>query len=353
MNSLPYSENPEIYLCYEDFNEIYYILRNGLLDFRPAYLTPKGNLRAIFPNYYRTWTMKIVRTSNNMFKGIKLVVIIEDEIFKCSFGQKGSAKSKLTGYDSFRYFIKACKKYNVDLKEFAIEDKHDAEAVKHHIPSPDICKNYMFPRSQYEHVHHLDIHSAWPAGVISTYPEFKPVFEELYNIDKTVGPKALGYCQSDRCNYKYSYLAYLGISWCHNKIRDLLVKMQDQDFGILMVNTDGIWYVDVLEQGRMYHDEDEGTEIGQWKHDHIDCKWEAVSSGYYYYIENDVFKPVCRGKYAYEYIKPRSEWDIDDFFRAAVTSITMEWDDEIGFKIYKSEWNGGNICLEDNINEPV
>lgn len=347
-NSLQYSENPEIYKCYEDFNEIYLTLKAGKFDFRPTILTPKGNIAAEYINYYRSWSCKTVKTTTGIFRGVKLMVIIDNKIYKCSFGHKGTHNSKVTGFDAYKAFTRLCKQYLIDLKSYSV-NKEEGEAVKAKIPSPYIIANHNFKQKIYNHVYHLDIHSAWPAGVVKKFPEFKPVFEDLYSYEKTYGSKALGYCQSNRCGFKYSLLPYYGITWCNDKIRELVDKLQAQDFGVLMINTDGIWFFDTLEQGRVYHDEDEGTELGQWKMDHKDCDLFIMSAGYYYYIEDGKFNVVARGKYAYENIKPRDQWNAQDFIAAFFTQINITWDDDKGFVVYSNIYNQQEVnqCQEE------
>lgn len=349
-NSLQYSENQEIYKCYEDFNEIYSILKSGKFDFRPTILTPRGNIKAVYSNYYRSWSCKVIKSTTGLFKGINLMIIIDDKIYKCSFGRKGTAKNKATGYEAYQAFRRLCKQYDIDLKSYELSKDIGAQC-KETIPAPIIKMNNKYEQRRYKHVYHMDIHSAWPAGVIKQFPEFRPVFNDLYEYDKSYGPKALGYCQSDRCGFKYAKLPFYGIRWCNDKIRELVRKLEAQDFGVLMINTDGIWFFDAHEEGRIYHDEDEGTEIGQWKMDHKDCELFIMSTGYYYYIENGKFNVVARGKYGYEYVKPRDQWDREDFVKAMFSCITITWDDETGFDVKHSLWEEGVICREENIIE--
>ena len=77
-----------------------------------------------------------------------------------------------------------------------------------------------------------------------------------------------------------------------------------------MINVDGIWY-----QGEIYHDEDEGPNIGQWANDHINCKWRAKSSGSYEFIEDGKYYPVVQGCTGYDCVKPRTEWEWGDIYK--------------------------------------
>lgn len=335
-NALKTTDNYEVVRCMKDFNNIYKTLKYGKLNFAETKMTNSGNIKSIYRNYYRSWKLDIVKSTSDIFKGINLTVCIDDTIYKCSFGQKGTAFSKMNGFEAYREFKKACKLKNIDLSKYEV-DQEKRQEIKESIPRPRIDRFLECKLGMYHHVYHLDIHSAYPAGVINTYPEFRPVFDDLYKINKIVGPLALGYMQSKKSGYKYINFPYLGVSWCRNTIDDLCVKLAMDGFVPLVTNTDGIWYVDADGQNRQYHDENEGTEIGQWKTDHKDCDFQARSSSYYYYKENGEEHVVARGKYAYEYIKPRDLWNHRDYILAIQTSMEVRWDEQEG--LYTTGWS--------------
>ena len=166
------------------------------------------------------------------------------------------------------------------------------------------------------------------------HPELKNSLQTLYNKKGKFYPSvALGYCQSKYCNYRWANLAKEGINGTNKVIKSLCTKLRFQDFEIVGINTDGIWYMDAKKENRLYHDENEGKGFGKWKHDHIDCEFMAYSSGQYWYRENGKFTPVARGSYGYELLKPRDQWDEHDFDKAMYTMIQIIWTDGIGFEL--------------------
>ena len=65
-----------------------------------------------------------------------------------------------------------------------------------------------------------------------------------------------------------------------------------------------------IKDNRCFHDDKEGTELGQWKHDHKDVKLYIKSAGAYQYIEEGKVKTVFRGISSLDYIKPdRDTWE--------------------------------------------
>jgi hypothetical protein len=81
---------------------------------------------------------------------------------------------------------------------------------------------------------------------------------------------------------------------------------------ILAYNTDGIWYA-----GEEYHGEGEGPELGQWGHDHRNCKIRFKSAGAYEFIEDGKYYPVIRGLTLLDKVKDRdTEWQWGDIFNA-------------------------------------
>ena len=90
--------------------------------------------------------------------------------------------------------------------------------------------------------------------------------------------------------YQFSHLSRAMIHDNNEWIREKVKRLVDYGCAPLLKNTDGIWY-----SGPLYHDEDEGSGLGQWKSDHINCTWRCKSKGCYEFIENGVYTPVARG----------------------------------------------------------
>ena len=80
----------------------------------------------------------------------------------------------------------------------------------------------------------------------------------------------------------------------------------------VLTNVDGIWY---YSNKGPYHDNEEGTELCQWKNDHLDCKFLMTSRGSYQYVENGVCKTVLRGTTNLDKVKKREDWAFGDIRR--------------------------------------
>ena len=132
----------------------------------------------------------------------------------------------------------------------------------------------------------------------------------------------------NKLGYKTTFIGKIG-----DDIFGRQLKRAVEEVGI---NTDGIWYQAKNGDFRLYHDENEGGELGQWKNDHQDCEFLAYSDGQYWYKEKGKFHPVARGFYSYERIKAREEWNEADFDFAIGSQIIVEWDPEEGFITYET-----------------
>ena len=104
--------------------------------------------------------------------------------------------------------------------------------------------------------------------------------------------------------YGLSKFAKVAIDGTVDKILDLLVKLTLSGRKPLLLNTDGIWY-----QGNLYHDDNEGTELGQWRHDYSNCDLYIKSKGAYQIRtkEGKVISKV-RGYTSLDTWKSREEW---------------------------------------------
>lgn len=277
-----------------------------------------------------SWDVREYKAKNNQLKGVVITVIIKGFVFVFKCGRFGVNNSDLNGYKAYSHFKKTCKKYNIDLDTYKIDNGYE---VKQEIEKPYIEMFELYHKI--DNVNHLDLNSAWPAGVCEDYPEFTPVFKELRSQNKLYGDIALGFCQSEHCNYSLSNLAKSGINNCNKNIVNLMGDLIEQDFEIIGLNTDGIWYKDTTDKNRLYTDDNEGTELGQWKTDHKHCEFLAYSNGQYWFRENGKFYPKARGYYLYEQKKPREEWDETDFDKAMATLVNIEWNNKEGFIVYE------------------
>ena len=257
---------------------------------------------------------------------IKAYVYI-GKLYKFCFGSPEN-EDGITGYEAFKEFKKLCSKHGINLDD----ERYDStEQDKEDIESPYIMffdKYHMVETGgdTVPNCHHLDINSAWPSRCCEAYPELTPVFKELKAKSKYYANAALGYCQSEYCNYKYSKLAKEGIKRTNDYLNLLTAKLIRAGRTVVGYNTDGIWY-----QGDVYHDEDEGTEFGQWKTDYTNCHLVIYGNGDYGIWENDgegAFHVKMRGRCQYDYIKDRSKWDPYDYIAAHDYCSSLRFNEE-------------------------
>lgn len=316
---------PRILDNIEDINGLYKLLLQS--DLYTITRTPTGTIaKHDIHHASGAWDIRKVYTDSDGLKGIILTVILRGEVFVFKFGNFKTKDSDMTGSRAFRIFNKACKKHSIDINKYKISN---GKSVKDEIESPYIRMFVKYKKIQ--RVNHLDINSAWSAGVCKDYPEFTSVMQELRSKDKIIGNMALGYCQSKYIDYTLSQLSKSGVNNCNRQLDGLIKKLIEQGFQIIGLNTDGIWYKDATGKNRLYHDENEGHDLGQWKNDHIDCEFMAYSDGQYWFKENGQFNVRARGYYSYEQLKPREDWDETDFDKAMGTQTILEWNDREGF----------------------
>ena len=313
----------------DKINKLYTLLYDS--DLYTMLITKSGAISKYTPGMaYGAWNFEKIITKKGVFKGIKLRVYIKKTLFILVFGAINPKDSTLTGKSCYNKFLKACEVENIDLKKY---ESDKGKEIKETIESPIISFDSNYTHKVYENVNHIDIKSAWGSGVAMTYPEFMPVVEKLYKKDKLVMNLALGYCQSEYIDYKLSILAKTGIEWCNNKIKEKVKQIREQNFIVLGINTDGIWYKDNTNQNRLYTDNEENTGFGGWRTDHKNCKLFAYSDGQYWFEEDGKFNVRARGFYAYETIKPRELWNREDFDKAMSNQAIIEFDYKKGFII--------------------
>ena len=217
-------------------------------------------------------------------------------------------------------------------------------AVKQTIESPMISLTaYAKEGKTYEHVHHLDLHSAYPSGLVANYPEMAKTIERIYAGRKIPGQgkrlklamdASIGFFQSPYCiingnGYALANLSKKAIAWTNKTIISITVELLKSGYRPLAYNTDGIWYAKLKDgetiASEPFHGTLEGDGLGRYANDHIDCRIRWKSKGSYEFIENGVCKPVVRGSTRLDFFKPRSEWEWGDIFRADATVFKLSW----------------------------
>lgn len=234
--------------------------------------------------------------------------------FRCFFGpfNTESGKTEMGGRYAFLALNKEFKKDGIDLKNYAVNNGLE---VKKSIPSPLImCGAKLQTDKIYQHVHHLDLHSAYASGLSAIYPELKPTYERLYakrlenekqkKRIKSLFTNSTGYFQSEYCringtDYCLAPLAKAAISWTKKEITYLASELVKNGYTPLLFNTDGIWYIklnnDEPIESLPYVNNMHGKSLGTYDNDHVDCVFRVKSKGCYEFIEDGKYTPVIRG----------------------------------------------------------
>lgn len=190
----------------------------------------------------------------------------------------------------------------INLKEYKITN---GMRVRQEVPKYLIKVNNQFIHESsfiedartFYNVHHADFHQSFPAGLANTHPEFRATIEYFYTRRKK-HPEYKGALNSligimwspsfqRAC---YANLARDAISDNNCRVLNLTKRLEETGRIPLLWNTDGIWYM-----GDIYHGPGEGSGIGEWENDHINCKFRVKSRGAYEFIENGEYHSVVRG----------------------------------------------------------
>lgn len=297
----------------EKFNEIYLYLDEYCKDFNPIKRTKS---KGISIDHIRLpqWDVRALKSC------VELTVLCIEGMFRIQLRTSATDEDKrvISGSKCFKIFKSICDKFNINLEEFAVEN---GKEYKDQIVQPPIrlYKQWYKDRVFY-HVHHIDLNSSYFAGIAEAYPGLKEPIEYIYSmrkqnqIYKDILTHTQGYMQSEMVNYRFANLSKAGIDSNNRKIHDLSNQLISRGFVILAYNTDGIWYTH--PEGKEYHDEYEGTGLGQWKHDHLDTTWQAKSNGAYHYLEHGICTTVLRGRTRLDRVKKREDWTWDDLYNA-------------------------------------
>lgn len=230
---------------------------------------------------------------------------------------------------AFRDFLKA--KFNITLEDYKI---YDGEVVNHTIEKPLIFMRMeaITKDKTFEHVHHIDFHNSYPAGLANTHEEFREAINYLYEHRyekpsyKDLLNFSIGFMHSKYVSYAYAHLAKDAIADSNKRVKELASRVERSGGRILLYNTDGFWYT-----GHVFHGKGEGKGLGEWHNDHVDCRFRAKSAGAYEYIENEVYTPVIRGYTDLDKIKDRGNWSWGDIYQRDCEVKLYKFDEEKGF----------------------
>ena len=245
---------------------------------------------------------------------VVLVLTFEGKFYRFTFGIARAEQKDISGYASFKAFKRTCAKYGIDINDYSIDN---GEEYKENFPNPyRKIYNEIFADKVLENVHHIDLNSSFMSGLANAYPEFTPVVEELYSkrkeddIYKAILTHTYGYLQSETYYYKGILLSKAMVDYNNAYLDSLTKKLRESGRIVLAYNTDGIWY-----KGDIYHDENEGKNIGQYKNDHTNCTIRFRSINAYEYLEDGKYHVALSGICKLDKVLPRSEWSWGDIYK--------------------------------------
>lgn len=321
--------------CAKKFNKIYLMMKES--NWHTTIRTKSGAIaRGMKHRRFncRSWYM------DQNSRQFKIVIIAGPYVYMYKLGFSFSKKTTVYPSKAFEMFKQKCYEEGIILDDYKIEN---GKEVKRKIPKPLIKMYYKHLSTDkgLDNCHHVDFHNSYPAGLVNTHPEFRPVVEYFYKHRKEK-PKykdvlnfTIGYMQSLKGSKKaeWAHLAKDAISDNLRRVNKLCDELMGPKRKIIGFNTDGIWY-----RGEIYHGKGEGKDLGQWENDHTNCLLRAKSDGAYEFIENGEYHPVVRGATKLDAIKPREKWKWGDIYQEDATILKFEWNDAFGLLI--TEDNG-------------
>ena len=312
--------------------------RAGAKEFNYIYkLCKESNLTKL----QRTKSGGIVRNKTNTYaydirhsnSGGLITIYAYGRLYSIKIGYWAIKNRKeIHPFVAFGLFKAKCEEFGIDLDKYSIKN---GKLIKRQIPKPYIWFDVDLMNKTLYHVHHIDFHNSYPAGLVNTHPEFRPVVEYFYyNRDKHPEYKAvlnytIGMMQSlnvKAVNARWAHLSRDAIKDNNDRIDKLSEAIVLAGGRVIGNNTDGIWYI-----GDVYHGKGEGPKLGQWENDHVNCMLRAKSHGAYEFVENGKYSAVVRGLTSYDNEVPREQWKWGDIYKSGV--IVLDWDENTGFNV--------------------
>lgn len=324
------SAKPKLYafndVDIKQFNEIYQLVYKS--DMNIIKRTEKGSIMKGPNAIANDYAYDLVKNKT----GCRLTIIIDGKVFVFKIGVMKDKEMEVSPIKAWLYMIEKLENAGIDIYDYKIDNGLE---VKKTIESPLIYMNqYMSEKERgLENCHHIDFHNSYPAGLCNTHEEFRKVIEPIYKdrktnkINKTILNEFIGCMQSDKYPWyaQWSHLSRDAIKDNNTRIKNLAFQLELTGHKILGFNTDGIWY-----QGKIYHGQGEGTNLGEWENDHINCIFRSKTDGCYEFIENGEYHPVVRGLTNYDSVKPnRDEWQWGDIYKDE-TVRTYKFEEGVG-----------------------
>ena len=270
---------------------------------------------------------------------ISLTIIWSEHTYNIVIGRPIDTRP-IAPIKAWNIFLEICKKHGIDFNDYKIS-KEEGKAITDEMkdntkPFIDMKYEMKLEDKFLDNVHHLDLRSSYPSGLIKMYPEFRPVIEEIYNNRKTDKENSdyykaiLNYVISGCTMSKYrpwyrqwAHIAKFVREFNNERIKKLDWLLFISGREVIGHNTDGIWY-----RGEIYHGPDEGEDLLQWHNDHVNCLFRSKSAGAYEYIEDDQFNVVMRGFTTLDMTKPRNKWEPGDIFKTGIKEYIYDEESE-------------------------
>lgn len=258
---------------------------------------------------------------------VELTVVMEGKAWRIQFRTK--LPKGMSGKAAFTKFKRLLLKDGVDLEQYAIDNGEEVKKeIEHYLVKP---YHRFYIDKIYEKAHHIDFHSSFAGGLANTHPEFRKTLEWLYEnrekdeINKNILNFSIGYMQSIAgCKARWAHLSKDAIADNNKRLLEIVEKLEKSGRTVLLLNTDGVWY-----NGALYHGEGEGSGLGQWQNDHINCKFRMASAGAYEYIEDKTYHPVIRGIPN----DTKTNWEWGDIYKEKAIPSIFSFTEEEGVKL--------------------
>lgn len=311
---------------YQKFNEVYLWAKENCIKGR---LTKSGGIAGGPYNRGHNFYGIIYKE----YKSIELIICHgQYGCYRFIMGNKRNQSNiEMPGSKALRTVYKLAKDFGV-LDVFinnAAKTKEEGFAIKKEIESPKIeVLSESFKGREFDHVYHIDLNSSYFSRICESikWAKLRPLGNYLYEhrkenngLYKAVMTNSIGCMQSEFCEdvtgqkwrapYQLAIFAKEAVNGTNRKINALVKHLMLCQYEPLLINTDGIWYIDKLNKNRKYTNNGESMDFGGWKHDHKDVKLYIKSAGAYQYLEDGKVKTVMRGTCKLDFIKPdRDTW---------------------------------------------
>lgn len=329
----------------EEFNNIYKFCKTNFLEVKPT--KSQGISNNPMEKYHSRW---FIIKGNQRFE---LVIVSYLGDYRFILENKKEITNTIRGTTAVRQIFKKADEFGVDLTPYKCDSKEGLK-IKETIESPhiEVLEHKMLGKLV-KHVYHMDFKSSYASRIVETYPELYDLYNYMYKqrkfkneYYKHVLTNSIGCFQSSYCPdyetrrkvkpYSFSILAKVAVNGTRHLVEKYVNKLRENNFIPILTNTDGIWYYSPT--GKPYHDELEGTELGQWENDHCDCNFIMISVGAYQYMEKGICKSVVRGKCNLDYEEPdRKKWkfgsimfmkDICTYYLDPKKGVVRQWQNQ-------------------------